>query len=171
MISCSGLLAKSIVHDRCRCLLIRPCRSLSSKFVHLILTVLPRRVPTLIHGFRLVLQFYLCFSHWNHSIPRFLNAEKYGEYLKISPNQKLRNILEAISIQYLIRNSGLDFSKLPIQDPDFNKLFLTIPSASKSVSVPYSILEQWEGRERRALGLSNQIDLMLATILRLVCDW
>ncbi|KAH3800437.1 hypothetical protein DPMN_154070 [Dreissena polymorpha] len=48
-------------------------------------------------------------------------------------------------------NSGLDFSKLPIQDPDMNKLLLTIPSSSTSVSVPYSILEQWEGRDRRAL--------------------
>ncbi|KAH3864321.1 hypothetical protein DPMN_027338 [Dreissena polymorpha] len=68
-------------------------------------------------------------------------------------------------------NSGLDFSKIPIQDPDVNKLLLNIPSSSKSVSVPYSILEIWENRERRVLGLSNQIDLMLATILRLVCEW
>ncbi|KAH3877029.1 hypothetical protein DPMN_000883 [Dreissena polymorpha] len=33
------------------------------------------------------------------------------------------------------------------------------------------MLERWEVRERRSLGLTNQIDLMLATILQLVCDW
>ncbi|KAH3783316.1 hypothetical protein DPMN_161252 [Dreissena polymorpha] len=33
------------------------------------------------------------------------------------------------------------------------------------------MLEHWEVRERRSPCLTNQIDLMLATILQLVCDW
>ncbi|KAH3891260.1 hypothetical protein DPMN_015353 [Dreissena polymorpha] len=67
--------------------------------------------------------------------------------------------------------SGLDCSKLPSQDPDINKLLLTMPSSSTSVSVPFSMIEHSENRERRSLGLSNQVDLMLATLLHLVCDW
>ncbi len=67
--------------------------------------------------------------------------------------------------------SGLDFSKLPVPDPDISKLSLVMPSGSNSVSVPFSMLETWEMRERRSLGLTNQIDFMLATILQMVCDW
>ncbi|KAH3832088.1 hypothetical protein DPMN_105365 [Dreissena polymorpha] len=67
--------------------------------------------------------------------------------------------------------SGLDFAKLPVQDHNINKLLLNMPTSSTSVSVPYSMLEHWEVRERRSLGLTNQTDLMLATILQLVCDW
>ncbi|KAH3697233.1 hypothetical protein DPMN_084725 [Dreissena polymorpha] len=46
-----------------------------------------------------------------------------------------------------------------------------MPTSSTPVSVPYSMLVHWEGRERRSLGLTNQIDLMLATLLELVCEW
>ncbi|KAH3893525.1 hypothetical protein DPMN_017672 [Dreissena polymorpha] len=40
-----------------------------------------------------------------------------------------------------------------------------MPVASAPISVPYSILENWELRERRSIGLANQLDLMTATAL------
>ncbi|KAH3837644.1 hypothetical protein DPMN_111044 [Dreissena polymorpha] len=52
----------------------------------------------------------------------------------------------------------MDFSKLPGLDPDINKLLLNMPRASNSICIPYSLLENWELRERRSLGLTNQID-------------
>ncbi|KAH3724272.1 hypothetical protein DPMN_050088 [Dreissena polymorpha] len=41
---------------------------------------------------------------------------------------------------------------------------------SVPISVPYSMLENWEMRERRSLGLAHQIDLMSATILQVACE-
>ncbi|KAH3776439.1 hypothetical protein DPMN_177864 [Dreissena polymorpha] len=59
----------------------------------------------------------------------------------------------------------LDLSKLPALDPDINKLSLTMPVAYTQISVLYSMLENWELRERRSIGLANQLDLMAATAL------
>ncbi|KAH3808178.1 hypothetical protein DPMN_136529 [Dreissena polymorpha] len=66
--------------------------------------------------------------------------------------------------------TGLDLSKLPGPDPDISKLLLTMPVASSPISVPYSMLENWELRERRSIGLANQIDLMAAPSLEMACE-
>ncbi|KAH3717257.1 hypothetical protein DPMN_060039 [Dreissena polymorpha] len=66
--------------------------------------------------------------------------------------------------------TGLDLSKLPVPDADISKLSLTMPSSSTHTSVPLSLLENWELRERRSIGLANQLDLMAATALYLVWE-
>ncbi|KAH3711357.1 hypothetical protein DPMN_070862 [Dreissena polymorpha] len=66
--------------------------------------------------------------------------------------------------------TGLDLSKLPVPDADISKLSLTMPSSSTHTSVPLSLLENWELRERRSIGLANQLDLMAATALDLVWE-
>ncbi|KAH3887751.1 hypothetical protein DPMN_011770 [Dreissena polymorpha] len=67
--------------------------------------------------------------------------------------------------------TGLDLSKLPVlDDADISKLSLTMPSSSTHTSVPLSLLENWELRERRSIGLANQLDLMAATALDLVWE-
>ncbi|KAH3853998.1 hypothetical protein DPMN_096537 [Dreissena polymorpha] len=45
-----------------------------------------------------------------------------------------------------------------------------MPVASRPISVPYSMLKNWELREHRCIGLANQIDLMAATILEMACE-
>ncbi|KAH3829819.1 hypothetical protein DPMN_103048 [Dreissena polymorpha] len=66
--------------------------------------------------------------------------------------------------------TGLDLSKLPVPDADISKLSLTMTSSSTHTSVPLSLLENWELRERRSKGLANQLDLMAATALDLVWE-
>ena len=67
-------------------------------------------------------------------------------------------------------STGLDLSKLPVPDADISKLSLTMPSSSTHTAVPLSLLENWELRERRSIGLANQLDLMAATALDLVWE-
>jgi len=67
-------------------------------------------------------------------------------------------------------STGLDLSKLPVPDADISKLSLTMPSSSTHTAVPYSLLENWELRERRSIGLANQLDLMAATALDMVWE-
>ncbi|KAH3831263.1 hypothetical protein DPMN_104525 [Dreissena polymorpha] len=66
--------------------------------------------------------------------------------------------------------TGLDLSKLPVPDADISKLSLTMPSSSTHTAVPLSLLENWELRERRSIGLANQLDLMAATAVDLVWE-
>ena len=63
--------------------------------------------------------------------------------------------------------SGLDLSKIPGFDHDITNLSVTKPTASSSLSLPYSMLESWEMRERKTMGLANHIDLMSAAIFKL----
>ncbi|KAH3729574.1 hypothetical protein DPMN_055545 [Dreissena polymorpha] len=65
--------------------------------------------------------------------------------------------------------TGLDLSKHPGLDPDISKLSLIMPVSSAPTSVPYSMLEYWELREHRSIGIANQLDLMAATALEM--DW
>ncbi|KAH3782045.1 hypothetical protein DPMN_159956 [Dreissena polymorpha] len=67
-------------------------------------------------------------------------------------------------------STSLDLSKLPVPDADISKLSLTLPSSSTHTAVPLSLLENWELRERRSIGLANQLDLMAATALDLVWE-
>ncbi|KAH3812719.1 hypothetical protein DPMN_141157 [Dreissena polymorpha] len=67
-------------------------------------------------------------------------------------------------------STGLDLSKLPVPDADISKLSLTMPSSSTHTAVPLSLLENWELRERRSIGLANQLDLMAATALDMVWE-
>ncbi|KAH3716598.1 hypothetical protein DPMN_059322 [Dreissena polymorpha] len=53
-------------------------------------------------------------------------------------------------------STGLDLSKLPVPDAD--------------ITVPLSLLENWELRERHSICLANQLDLMAATALDLVWE-
>ena len=66
--------------------------------------------------------------------------------------------------------TGLDLSKLPAVDADFGKLNITMPTSSSLAQIPFSMLENWELRERRSIGLANQLDLMAAATLELVWD-
>ncbi|KAH3773731.1 hypothetical protein DPMN_175099 [Dreissena polymorpha] len=45
-----------------------------------------------------------------------------------------------------------------------------MPSSSTHTAVPYSLLENWELRERRSIGLANQLDLMPAKALDMVWE-
>ena len=67
--------------------------------------------------------------------------------------------------------TGLDLSKLPPPDADMSKLNITMPVVSSTLAqVPFSMLENWELRERRSIGLANQLDLMAAADLDMVWD-
>ena len=66
--------------------------------------------------------------------------------------------------------TGLDLSKLPPPDVDMSKLHITLPVPSTLEQVPFSMLENWELRERRSIGLANQLDLMAAAALDMVWD-
>ena len=68
-------------------------------------------------------------------------------------------------------SSGLDLSKIPHLDPEAEKLKqVAIPSANSIANVPYSMLETWELRERKSVGLANQLDLMAATAFEMSCE-
>ncbi|KAH3697122.1 hypothetical protein DPMN_084609 [Dreissena polymorpha] len=67
-------------------------------------------------------------------------------------------------------STGLDLSKLLVPDADISKLSLTMPSSSTHTTVPLSLLENWDLREHRSIGLSNQLDLMAATALDMVWE-
>ncbi|KAH3791291.1 hypothetical protein DPMN_144774 [Dreissena polymorpha] len=45
-----------------------------------------------------------------------------------------------------------------------------MPVSSTSISIPYSMLENWDLRERRSIGLANQQDLMAATAFDMVWE-
>ena len=67
-------------------------------------------------------------------------------------------------------DTGLDLSKLPPPDADTSKLNITMPVPSTLAQVQFSMLENWELRERRSIGLANQLDLMAAAALDMVWD-
>ena len=51
-----------------------------------------------------------------------------------------------------------------------SKLNITMPVSFTLAQVPFSMSENWELRERRSIGLANQLDLMASAALDMVWD-
>lgn len=67
--------------------------------------------------------------------------------------------------------SGLDLSNIPsLEICDGNRANLIRPNGSSSVSVPLSMLETWEARERMVSSLVSQMDFLACAITKLSGD-
>ena len=64
--------------------------------------------------------------------------------------------------------SGLDLSQVPPLDPLASAAKLSRPAAAKTVPLPLGMLEGWELRERKSMGLASQMDFLAATLLKTV---
>jgi len=63
--------------------------------------------------------------------------------------------------------SGLDLGSTASLDPDAARAYLPKVPPSTRVSLPLSLLEKWELKQRQCLGLASQLEFFLATIIEL----
>ena len=63
--------------------------------------------------------------------------------------------------------SGMDLSSVAQLDADAQRAKVSKLGPSASVTLPLSLLETWEQRERQSMGLSSQIDFFAATVAKL----
>lgn len=66
--------------------------------------------------------------------------------------------------------SGFDLGEVPRVDSDISKGDMKKPSSTSEVKVPWSLLESWETRERRSLGLVSQLDFIGCAIKSSIKD-
>ena len=66
--------------------------------------------------------------------------------------------------------TGLDLAKIAQLDADCAAAKIVKPTPSAPVSLPVSLLESWELRARKSMGIASQLDILVAYLMQMATD-